>query len=456
MQDNDLTTRLREHCRAAGLFPEPGLALIAVSGGPDSVALLDLMVRIAPAFGLRLAAVHVDHGIAEESPDVAEQVMGLAAQYELRGYVSVLHLGADASETQARHGRYAALREWQQRLDARYLVTAHHADDQIETVLFRLFRGTGLAGLAGIAEQGPQGLVRPLLPFRKEEVEAWSAGASRRGFAVHTDPANIDPRHHRSWIRGELLPVVRERFGGEVEHHLLDVAHHAAEDRSAWSAVLRALPALEFQAEAGVGEIACGPLLKYDKSLAEALLRALAREAGCVLGPRRAARLWDFARRAPSGRHFELGQHWVAETAFGHLRIFILKEPEEHSDRTSVRWGDGDEGRVRWGRWELRWSRERAGTPARDAVVTWVTQGNGEIRGLLPGDRILPLGGNGHRRVSRVLMERQIPRSERRSYPLLIRGDDVIWLPGICRSSVAVPATGEKATRLEIAAAGDA
>ena len=453
MQANDLATRLRDHLRAAGLFPEPGLALLAVSGGPDSVAMLDLMVRVAPEFGLRLAVVHVDHGIADESCDVAEQVLGLAVQYDTPGYLSVLHLGWDASETQARRARYTALRQWQRRLGAAYLATAHHADDQIETVLFRLFRGTGLAGLAGIAARSPEGLVRPLLPFRRAELDEWLQ-ASGRGSAVHSDPANADLRHHRSWIRGELLPVIRDRFGIEVEDHLLDVARHASDDRAAWSAVLRAVPDIEFRAVHGLAEISRDALLRCEAPLAAALLRAAAREVGCVLGPRRAARLRDFARRAPSGRRFELGQGWVAETAFGRLRIFILKESTP-TDRRAVRWGDGDAGRVRWGRWEICWSHERAGAPARDAIVTWVTEGWGEIRGLRPGDRILPLGGVGHRRVSRVLMERRIPRSERTSFPLLTRGGSVIWLPGICRSGVAVPEAGEAAVRLEVTAVGD-
>ena len=454
MQVNDLATRLRDHLRATGLFPEPGLALLAVSGGPDSVAMLDLMVRVAPEFGIRLAVVHVDHGIADESCEVAEQVLGLAVQYDIPGYLSVLHLGSDASETQARSARYTALRQWQRRLGAVYLATAHHADDQIETVLFRLLRGTGLAGLAGIAARSSEGLVRPLLPYRRAELDEWLR-ASGRGLAVHSDPANADLRHHRSWIRGELLPVIRDRFGSEVEDHLLDVGRHAADDRAAWSAVLRTVPDIEFRAVQGLAEIARDALLRCEAPLAEALLRAAAREVGCVLGPRRAARFWDFARRAPSGRRFELGQGWVAETAFGRLRIFILKEPTP-TDRRTVRWGDGDAGRVRWGRWDVCWSQERAGTPARDAIVTWVTEGWGEIRGLLPGDRILPLGGVGHRRVSRVLMERRIPRSERKSFPLLTRGESVIWLPGICRSGVAVPEAGEAAVRLEVTAVGDA
>ena len=448
--NSDLASRLTDHLRASGLFPDAGLALLAVSGGPDSVAMLDIMARVGPEFGLRLAVAHVDHGIAEASPDVAEQVLGLAVQYELPGHLSVLRLGADASETQARRARYAELRDWQAKLGARYLVTAHHADDQVETLLFRLFRGTGMAGLAGIAARGPDGLVRPLLPFRKAALEHWLT-TSARDHPVHVDPANVDLRHHRSWIRGELLPVVRDRFGDEVEDHLLDVARHAADDRAAWAAALRALQDVDFHAAHGVAELDRTALLRYEEPLAAALLRAAAREAGCVVGPRRAARLWSFARRAPSGRRFELGQHWVAETAFARLRIFILKEPGGPTDRRIVHWGEGDDGSVKWGDWEIRWRRSRAGAPVRDAAVTWVTEGQGEVRGWEPGDRILPLGGVGHRRVSRVLMEQRIPRSQRRSFPLLTRGDAVIWLPGVCRSGVAVPSEGEAAMLLEVA-----
>ena len=163
--NTDLATRLRDHARDAALFPEPGRVLLAVSGGPDSLAMLDLMVRVAPELEIQLAVAHVDHGIADESPDVAEHVLGLAVRYNLPGYLVTLKLGRTASETAARSGRYAALRSMQQRTGSRYLATAHHADDQIETILLRIFRGTGVAGLAGIPDTGPGGLVRPLLPF---------------------------------------------------------------------------------------------------------------------------------------------------------------------------------------------------------------------------------------------------------------------------------------------------
>ena len=451
--NTDLASRLLDHARDSALFPEPGRALLAVSGGPDSVALLDLMGRIAPDLGIQLAVGHVDHGIAAASPDIAEHVLGLAVRRKLPGYLATLNLGSAASETRARRERYEALRDLQKRSDSRYLVTAHHADDQVETILYRMFRGTGVAGLAGIPARRPGGLVRPLLPFRKSDLTDWLAVVGWAAEA-HVDPANTNLRHHRSWMRVELLPLLRDRFGEGIDADLLAVGSHAAGERAAWSDVLRALRELDFRADGGVAEVARDTLREYDNTLSEAILRAMAREVGCVIGPRRAARLWAFVQHAPSGRTFDLGKRWVAETAFGRLRIFRLSERGGPHDwfAPKIGWGDSVTGKARWGGWEIRWSREPAGAPVRDAFVTWVTPGRGEIRSLMPGDRIRPLRGVGRRRVSRLLMEGRIPRSERKAYPLLTREDSVIWVPGICRSEAAVPSVGDSAIRLEASA----
>ncbi|MCZ6917782.1 MAG: tRNA lysidine(34) synthetase TilS [Gemmatimonadetes bacterium] len=450
----DLLTRLRAHLRSETLFPEPGLALLAVSGGPDSVALLDLLVRLAPEFELELVVAHVDHGIAQDSADVAERVLGLAVRHEVPGRLAVLHLGPQASETLAREKRYRALRALQHDLGARYLVTAHHADDQVETILFRMLRGTGLAGLAGIGGRAVDGLVRPLLPFRKAELRSW-VESHARPFTAFVDPANVDLRHDRAWIRHELLPVIRDRFGEALDDHVLAVGRHAAQERAAWGAALRALPDLSFTLKPGLAEVARAGLGECDPALGQVLLRAVAREAGCVLGPRRAGRVWDFVRRAPSGRICDLGQGWVAEIAFDRVRIHILKETSEPAAGITVRWGDHPEGRVRWRNWEIAWRHEPAGVPVRGSLVTWVTDGEGEIRSLVPGDRILPYRGVGRRRVSRVLMEQRIPRFERQEYPLVTRWGRVMWLPGICRSSAAIPEIGKAAIRLEAHARGD-
>jgi tRNA(Ile)-lysidine synthase len=445
-----LDRRLLDHLSGARLFPHPGLALLAVSGGPDSLALLDLMHRLAPELGLRLAVGHVDHGILPESGRVAAQVRAHAERYGLEAHVECLSLGARATETRARRARYAALRGMQQRLGAGYLVTAHHADDQIETVLYRVLRGSGIAGLAGIAAQGPQGLVRPLLPFRRAELAQWLAQQlpdTGGPWAIHRDPSNADPRHDRSWIRGQLLPLLRQRFGARLDQALLDLADHAGRQRRAWSALLGRLPGLGVvQTEAGL-ESALAPFLEMDSALAESLLEALAREAGLILGPRRSRALRAFLRRARSGQQMTLAQGFEASVAFGRFRL--QRRRSEPPPEPAV-WGGGPRGRLQWGAWEVTWVEEAAGPLTRAGWVTWVVPGVGVVRARQPGDRLRPLGGVGHREVRRLLMEAKVPRWERACYPVLVQGAEVVWVPGICRSAHAAPVPGAPALRVEV------
>ncbi len=446
----DLRKRLVMHLKAARLFPEPGLALLAVSGGPDSVALLDLLVGLAAELKLELAVAHVDHGIAPDSDAVAQQVAQLAARYRLPFHLTALELGAGTSETRARRARYRALHRAQQETGARYLVTAHHADDQVETVLFRLLRGTGIAGLAGIPTRGPRGLVRPLLPFTRAELGAWLEQRNAEldePLPVHRDPANEEERHDRSWLRRRLLPILRDRFGEEADRRLFDVARHASAERRAWAAALRTLSELEFRTSNGAVEVARAPLQRYDKMLSEALLRALAREVGCVLGPRRAARVLEFVRASSSGRVMQLGSGWEAELSFDRVRLVAAERGG--AVLGSVACGTGSEGRVAWGAWELTWHSEAAGRTTRMSFSTWVTPGASTIRAACSGDRLVPLGGVGRRKVRRLLMEARVPFRDRDAYPVLVRNGNVLWVPGICRSRVAVPRLGEPAVRID-------
>src|SRR5258708_31870546 len=162
-----LLSHLRTHLARTRLLGEPGVALVAVSGGADSVALLDLLHTLTPELGLSLVVAHVDHGIRSDSGTVARAVGELAERYELPFEVGRLSRGPDATETVARRARYAWLGEVQRRHGARYLLTAHHRDDQVETILLRVLKGSAPAGLAGIPARGRGGPVRPLLPFSK-------------------------------------------------------------------------------------------------------------------------------------------------------------------------------------------------------------------------------------------------------------------------------------------------
>src|SRR5215218_1683378 len=248
----------------ATLGLRPGRSLVAVSGGPDSVALLDLLVESRDAHGQELVVAHVDHGVHPESADVAEQVRSLAQRYGLPVQVGRLELGPAASETRAREARYEWLEELRARVGAQVIFTAHHADDQVETVLMRFLAGSGPAGLAGMRPVRGH-LVRPLLSFHRADLLAYLKGAN---LAAWTDPANSDPRHLRSWVRTELLPVLRGRMP-DVGRSILRTAHQSARDRAAWDALLDVLPGLDLRAESEAISVAASSLAGYDSKLVE-------------------------------------------------------------------------------------------------------------------------------------------------------------------------------------------
>lgn len=233
--------------RHLGTLPLPaGRALVAVSGGPDSVALLDLLAASTDLHRLDLVVAHFDHGIHAESGAVAARVRALAESMGLPFDIARGELGPHAGETAARSARYAFLEAARSRVGAASIFLAHHADDQAETVLMRLLAGSGPAGLAAMAPvSGP--LVRPLLPFRRVELARY---VQDRALPVWLDPANEDTRHQRAWLRTELLPRLRNRLP-DVDAALIRTAAHARRDRRGWDALLDLLAELDVRPERG-------------------------------------------------------------------------------------------------------------------------------------------------------------------------------------------------------------
>ena len=178
---------------------------LAVSGGPDSLALLLLAHAALPG---RVEAATVDHGLRAESAEEARGVARVCADLGVphRTLAVRVELAGDGVQSAARGARYAALSGWMGEQGLAALATAHHADDQAETLLMRLNRASGVAGLAGVRERGPVPgasglLLRPLLGWRRADLAAVVAGA---GLQAVDDPSNADDRYDRARLRGQL------------------------------------------------------------------------------------------------------------------------------------------------------------------------------------------------------------------------------------------------------------
>ena len=227
--------RVRSAVRAA-LAEGSADVLVACSGGPDSVALAAAVAFEAPKAGRRAGLVTVDHGLQAGSAEVAARVAGLGAELGLDPVHAVrVDVGrAGGPENAARAARYRALDEVAAAHDADLLL-GHTLDDQAETVLLGLGRGSGARSLAGMVGRAGRH-VRPLLGLRRADTEAACAAL---GLDVWHDPHNTDPAYRRVRVRGEVLPLLEEVLGGGVAEALArtaDLLRADADALDAWAA----------------------------------------------------------------------------------------------------------------------------------------------------------------------------------------------------------------------------
>lgn len=216
MKPDPLSNRVYNFSKS---FITPGTnILVAVSGGSDSVALLLIMHGIKRLLKLGdIGVAHLNHGLRGADSDADEQfVKQLAVSCGCECFsrkVSDKSPDAAGIEAWARNERYAFFHEIMLSHGYRLLATGHTADDQAETVLMRLFRGTGIKGIRGIAALREDGVFRPLLQIRKKELEQWLI---ERKQTWKTDLTNADTRMQRNWVRGELIPIIESHDAAAI------------------------------------------------------------------------------------------------------------------------------------------------------------------------------------------------------------------------------------------------
>ncbi|HYB71408.1 MAG TPA: tRNA lysidine(34) synthetase TilS, partial [Candidatus Bathyarchaeia archaeon] len=211
-----LAVRVLETIRRHGMLHGGDVVLAAVSGGADSVALLDLLLTIRPELGISLSVVHVDHGLRPEAAAEADTVRRLCDRLGVACRVERVAVPTarpwDGLEAESRRVRHAAWARVARAVGATAVATGHTADDQAETVLMRLLQGAGPRGLAGIAPVRGL-LISPLIETRRMRIEEHLRA---RGLDWTEDPSNREPRFLRNRIRHDVLPFLAELTGTSV------------------------------------------------------------------------------------------------------------------------------------------------------------------------------------------------------------------------------------------------
>jgi tRNA(Ile)-lysidine synthase len=404
--------------RAEGLL-EPGRAtLVLLSGGRDSVCLLDLAARIAGPGAV--AALHVDYGLrADSAADAAHcavlcDVLGLP--------LHVRRAGAPEGNVQAwaRALRYAAAEELARERDA-VIAAGHTATDQVETVLYRLAASPGRRALLGMRARSGR-LVRPLLGLTREQTAAYCA---ERGLAWREDASNASPAYARNRVRHGLLAALRDvhpAAEANVRRTLATLRDEASVLDAAVAATRRELGDAPEQAE----------LAALAPALARLVLQALADAAVAhapAVGPRLGELLGLGGGRGSASLDLGGGLRAVAE--YGRLRFEAAAAPAPA--RTAAL---PVPGRAGWAGGELTCERG-PDLPLGDGTLdAGALAGALEVRAWRPGDRMRPLGVGGSRTLQDLFTDRKVPRARRARWPVITCTGEIAWIPRI--------ATGER------------
>jgi tRNA(Ile)-lysidine synthase len=378
-----------------------------LSGGGDSVCLLDVAVRL----GARVSALHVDHGLrtdAEADAALCRELCGALGVplLEERLERAALATGPGNVQERARDARYALA----ERLAERDYAAAHTASDQAETVLYRLAVSPGSRALHGMAPRRGR-LVRPLLAVTRDDVRAYLRA---RGLRWREDPSNADPRFARTRVRHGLLEALRE-VGPAPERTIAETARQLREEAEL----------LDRAVDSALEEVGGGPavplasLRELPPALRRLVLRRLA--GGTALSRRELEEIMSLGERGTKSLDLGGGLRAVAE--YGTVR-FTSAAAAEPPAAVELR----VPGRVRFGGWEVE------ATPGGEGEVAVSGDALGPaalVRPWREGDRMRPAGLGGSKTLADLFTDRKVPRALRRTLPVVEAGGQVVWVAGL-------------------------
>jgi tRNA(Ile)-lysidine synthase len=421
---------------------------IAVSGGADSVALLCLLVELRKDIGSILSVVHFNHRLRGTNADDDERFVADLAQRhklelhcgsgEVSAYATEKHLSL---ETAAREMRYQYFRQLLREGGLNRIATGHTLDDQAETVLLKIIRGAGGRGLAGIYPKLSVGscqlsavssqqisIIRPLLGTRRAELEAYLRSL---GQSWCEDKSNRDLRHMRNRVRHGILPRLERNFNPGVREALAETAEIARAEEEYWEKeVARVLP-LVWQADGTIGVLKAAPLTHLPLALQRRVVRAATECLGLRLDFRHVEEI--IAQSSNRIATTVLPGGWMVQLEKDALRFATQRgKPEklEYEYRLSVPGSvEVPETTSRFEAVSVSGNAAEGYNPE-DLLDRALLAAELKVRNWHPGDRFWPAHTKAAKKIKELLQDRQVTGRERKLWPVIVSGQEVVWVRG--------------------------
>ena len=456
-----LAHRVTRYIRRHKLLNPGDRVGVAVSGGADSVALLRLLLELRTELGVVLSVVHFNHKLRGLEADADEQfVADLGSQNKLEfhresGDVAAYSAAKRLSiETAAREMRYEFFRRLLLEGQANRVATAHTLDDQAETVLLRVVRGAGTRGLAGIYPQlsvsssqfsvdrpssvaGRQqvcgSIIRPLLGVRRKELEAYLIA---EGQSWREDSSNRDLRHARNRVRHGILPRLERNLNPAVREILAETAEIARAEEEYWSAEVGRI----LQASAGHRPRDPGATVGLENfvglplALQRRLVRASAENFGLRLEFRHVEEILDLISNGRCPGKAALPDGWMASIDKGELKF--EPAPQISESIHDYRYLLPVPGKVPVPETGTLFeamlisAEKRAACNAENLLDSGAAAGELTVRNWRPGDRFWPAHTKAPKKVKELLQEKHVTGEERKLWPVIVSGDEIVWVRG--------------------------
>jgi len=419
--------------------------LVGVSGGPDSVCLLHILDRLAKEMGLSLHIVHINHGIRKRESEREEKFvsdlargMGLAISIKWLDVPSYARKKKLTIEEAARNMRYRVLRDLARKLNAKKIALGHTASDQVETVLMHLLRGSGPQGLSGIPsirKTENAWIIRPLIEASREEVLSY---LKKNNLSFCLDTSNRRIEYFRNKVRLKLLPLLRDSYNKNIDGALLRLSQIMKEENAYWDGIVQEISRRIVSAEAGKILIDLGRFLRYNVAVQRRILHKLL-DGIVSLKQIEAIRL--LAHSDSQAKRIYLGKKFNVRKE-GHFLIFSSsseKRTQKFEYKIRVPGKNALEGLNLTVNTRITNSRPASDTDASTAYfdVDKINLKDLMLRSRREGDRFKPFGLKGTKKLSDFFIDEKIPRYLRDRVPLLVEGDDILWVIGFRRGDKA-------------------